>query len=246
MTKNKLTEASTVIILAGGRGTRIAALNPGKPKPMVTVAGEPFLAWVIKRLTREGFTDIILSIGHMADVVTTWLDTRIPSQAPEKIRAHREHQPLGTGGAIAAILPDVSTDYVLILNGDTLLLTDFLPVLTRIESENLDGIIFARSLEDTGRYGRLVFAGGLLRTFEEKKPGPGIINGGVYAFRTGWLRQHLGPGPSSIETDIFPRLLKEGARIGVEITTAPFIDIGTPETLAEASHFILTHKEKFA
>jgi D-glycero-alpha-D-manno-heptose 1-phosphate guanylyltransferase len=177
--------------------------------------------------------------------MSQWLASRRPVHAQEKIRCHMEREPLGTGGAIADALTDVTADYVLILNGDTLLLSEFLPVLKRLAEEKLDGVIIARFLEDTGRYGRLHVEDGLLKTFQEKTSGQGLINGGVYAFRTDWLKKHIGTGVSSIETDVFPKLLKEGAKIGVEVTKAPFIDIGTPETLVEASDFVMTHKDSF-
>ncbi len=241
----ELAQQTTVIILAGGRGTRIAALAPDTPKPMITVAEQPFLEWIIKRLNREHFTQILLSIGYKADVVIKWLESRATSPAGQNLRYHLEQQPLGTGGAIADALTKVHTEYVLVLNGDTLLLTDFLPAMQKLVQGKLDGVIIARSLEDTGRYGRLNASNGLLKEFQEKMPGAGLINGGIYAFRTDWLKQHIGAGISSIEVDIFPRMLREGAKIGVEVTTAPFIDIGTPESLGEASAFVTTHAEYF-
>lgn len=244
MFADQLAKTTTVLMLAGGRGTRIAALTPNTPKPMVLVANEPFIEWIVRRLVREHFTNILLSIGHMADVFTSWMRQREP-RAGEKLRDHIERQPLGTGGAIADALSDVDTDYVLVLNGDTLLLCDFLPAIRRMAADNLDGIIIARSLPDTGRYGRLSVEGGLLKSFDEKKAGQGLINGGAYAFRTEWLRSHIGSGVSSMEVDVFPRLLSLGARIGVEITQAPFIDIGTPETLAETSDFLEKHRDCF-
>ncbi|MDD3371458.1 MAG: sugar phosphate nucleotidyltransferase [Alphaproteobacteria bacterium] len=152
---------------------------------------------------------------------------------------------MGTGGAIAESLADIATDYTLILNGDTLLLSDFSPALARVADANLDGIILARSLEDTGRYGRLSTENGILSRFEEKRPGQGLINGGVYAFRTRWLKDNLGAGVSSFEVDILPRMLANGAKIGVFTTDAPFIDIGTPETLAEAGTFVTNNKGCF-
>lgn len=241
----ELAKDTTVLILAGGRGTRIADLTPNTPKPMVMVAGSPFLEWIIRRLVRENFTNILLSIGHMADVVTQWLTTRKLTSAGEKVAAHTEHTPLGTGGAVADALTKIHTPYILVLNGDTLLLSDFAPALKRMVDEKLDGMIVARHLDDTGRYGRLAALGGILTAFEEKKPGAGLINGGVYVFPTTWLKRHISKGASSIETDVFPRLLREGARIGIEVTHAPFIDIGTPETLAEASTFVKAHKASF-
>jgi len=244
MSDSSLAQSTTAIILAGGRGTRIAALIPNTPKPMVPVAGLPFLEWIFRRLTREKITNIVLSIGYQAEVVTTWLMQR-SAEKGQNIHAHIEAQPLGTGGAVADALQHVDTPYVVILNGDTLLLTDFAPALHRLQSHMLNGVIIARHLDDTGRYGRLEVADGLLKQFQEKQSGAGLINGGVYVFDTDWLKHNIGAGISSIEVDVFPRFLREGARIGIEVTKAPFIDIGTPETLSAAEAFVQEHKNHF-
>ncbi|MDD3371459.1 MAG: NTP transferase domain-containing protein [Alphaproteobacteria bacterium] len=93
MNSGNLTKETTALILAGGKGTRIAALVPNLPKPMVDVAGHPFLEWPLRRLAREGFDDILLSVGHMADAVIGWLQNRVPLSPSQNVRWHREAQP---------------------------------------------------------------------------------------------------------------------------------------------------------
>lgn len=235
----------SVLILAGGKGTRIAALNPHLPKPMVPAAGQPFLEWVLRYLLQQKIQNFVLSIGHMAEVIEEWVPRRT-TVAQETIRFHREATPLGTGGAIADALPHITTPICVVMNGDSLFLADLSPALQRLQAEGLDGILLARIMADTGRYGRLDVQNGMLRGFAEKQPGSGLINGGVYVFRTEWLRKHLPEGVSSLEQDIFPRWLAAGAKIGVAECAAPFIDIGTPETLVQTSNFITEHKDYFA
>ena len=57
------------VVLAGGFGTRVAHLLAGIPKPMVPVAGKPFLEWVVRCLAQQGIRKVILSTGHLAEVV---------------------------------------------------------------------------------------------------------------------------------------------------------------------------------
>ena len=57
------------VVLAGGFGTRIAHLLEGVPKPMVPVGGRPFLEWVVRYLARQGIQKVILSTGHLAEVI---------------------------------------------------------------------------------------------------------------------------------------------------------------------------------
>src|ERR1035438_6482012 len=67
---------TVAVVLAGGFGTRVAHLLPGVPKPMVPVAGKPFLEWVVRFLARQGIPKAILSTGHLADVVEEYFRTQ--------------------------------------------------------------------------------------------------------------------------------------------------------------------------
>jgi len=234
----------SALVLAGGRGTRIASLHPDLPKPMVPVAGHPFLEWFVRRLVNQGFSDILMSTGYRAEVIEAWAKSRTPLGG-EQIRCIAEESAMGTGGAIAYVLPHIRSDITVIMNGDTLFFAELAPGIQRLRDGNLDGVIFARSVEDTSRYGSLEVGMGMLEGFREKQPGQGLINGGILAFKTSWLRQNVPPGVSSFEADILPSVLRKGALIGVNESEAAFIDIGTPKTLGEADLFVATHAKGF-
>lgn len=59
----------TLVILAGGKGTRLGELTQDTPKPMVDIFGKPFLYWLIKHYVEQGFTDIVVSTGYKAEVI---------------------------------------------------------------------------------------------------------------------------------------------------------------------------------
>jgi D-glycero-alpha-D-manno-heptose 1-phosphate guanylyltransferase len=80
-----------------------------------------------------------------------------------------------------------------------------------------------------------------LTAFEEKAPGAGLINAGVYVLRRRLLAGAPRGAALSMETQFLPSLLRDGARIQVLAMNAPFIDIGTPETVDEATAFIERH-----
>jgi D-glycero-alpha-D-manno-heptose 1-phosphate guanylyltransferase len=96
--------------------------------------------------------------------------------------------------------------------------------------------------DDAARYGTLrVDADGRLRAFEEKRPGAGLVNAGVYLLKAR-LRSALPPDrPLSLETDVLPRWAADGAAIHVRACRAPFLDIGTPDTLDAAAAFLAAH-----
>lgn len=103
------------VIMAGGKGTRIAALNAEVPKPMISIGGMPILEHQFRCLARQGCTEIILVVGHM------WEQIQAYFQTGERLGVHIsyiiEDAPLGTAGALY-YLKDSITDDFLLINGD--------------------------------------------------------------------------------------------------------------------------------
>lgn len=229
----------STLVLVGGRGTRIASLHPECPKPMIPVKGRPFLDWFTASLCAQGLQNFLFATGHMAQSIENWAALPWPGITRQ---CHRETTPLGTGGAILNALP-LCDEWILILNGDCLLATDITAMLARRTCTETDGFIVGVWMEDTSRYGSLITEGNRLTAFREKQPGKGLINAGIYLLRKQTLQSIPWQGQAlSMETDIMPALLKAGAHIHVHaVDKAPFIDIGTPETLAEAETFIEAH-----
>ena len=106
------------VILLGGKGTRIAERFPDRPKCLVPVAGRPFLEWQFDWLKQNGVVRILLAAGHMADVLEAYLAAREPGGL--EIVLSREPRPLGTGGALKFVEPQLASDPVLVVNGDSL------------------------------------------------------------------------------------------------------------------------------
>ena len=62
------------VIMAGGKGTRIASVNAVVPKPMIEIDGKPILQYQIECLARQGITDIVLVVGYMGDIIEKYFD----------------------------------------------------------------------------------------------------------------------------------------------------------------------------
>lgn len=229
----------TALILAGGKGTRLQGMFPDTPKPMIPVAGKPFLYWLTRLIASHGPKHFVYSTGHLSQQVELWAqDDSMPDLQRECVR---EEEPLGTAGGLFNCL-DRCGEWTLVANGDGLV-TRGLDELLSLKSSGADGGLLGVEVDDTARYGSLQVApDGRLTGFREKEPGRGLINGGVYLFRTEMLRRFKRPGALSIETDLFPELLAAGARLQVVAADqAPFIDIGTPETIVQAESFVRQH-----
>ena len=227
------------VVLAGGFGTRIKHLLPDVPKPMAEVAQKPFLGWVLTYLQRQGIEKALLSTGHLAEIIAEYAKMR-PILDLE-LHCYPETSPLGTaGGFINAVKQSEQKPKAwLVLNCDSLIVTPLAPLNKYLEDESVDGVILGVSVPDASRFGSLVYdEQKTLLQFAEKQSGAGVINGGVYLLRHRLVQQFPTNFPLSFEYDIFPSLLQQKICLKVHPVTAPFLDIGTPDSLAQAESFI--------
>lgn len=237
------------IVLAGGQGTRIRHLLDGRPKPLADVAGRPFLEWVLRYLRAQGLRHVVLSAGYAADQIDTFAGAKhVPGL---RLGTATEIEPLGTGGGLlhAWRTGAPQAPSILALNGDSLALAPLAPLYDALEY-GVDGAILGVRVPDGSRYGALqIDDNGVLQGFAEKKSvqHPGLVNAGVYLFRPETLQELSSmPVPLSIETQGFPALIASGHRLRVIASDAPFLDIGTPASLAQADAFIRDNPDWFA
>ncbi len=118
------------VIMAGGRGTRISAIAPDIPKPMIKIAGVPVLEREIESLKEQGFDDLILTVGYLGSVIQNYFgDGSGVSPATGKpfgvkIKYFVEDTPLGNAGALFRIKDELTEDFLL-LNADAVFDVDF-------------------------------------------------------------------------------------------------------------------------
>lgn len=110
-----------VVIMAGGKGTRIASVKSDVPKPMLDICGKPILEWQIENLKDYGLTDITLVIGYLGHVIKDYFGDG--SSYGVKISYFEELEPLGTAGALFK-MPELTEDFLLMC-GDVILDVDF-------------------------------------------------------------------------------------------------------------------------
>lgn len=232
------------VILAGGFGTRLKGLLGDLPKPMALVKGRPFLEWIVHWLKVQGVHDVIISTGYRAEEVKRHFSkTSIPKM---KVCCVTEPEPMGTGGGLAysAAASGSKPPAWLVLNGDSLLFVNLANLVTILG--NADGVIMTRNVPDTSRYGSVRIDGtGRITAFEEKQPGSGHVNAGIYLLRNEVLRDFPEHYPLSLECEVFPSLLRRDGGLRAHQVEAPFLDIGTPETLLQAEAFIEENQARF-
>jgi D-glycero-D-manno-heptose 1,7-bisphosphate phosphatase len=222
-------------ILTGGLGTRLGELTASTPKPLLACGDRPFLAWLLRELSRFGIEEVILLTGHLGDAVETMLPL-ITANLPKPLRVvcSREQQPAGTGGALFHAREHLAERF-LVCNGDSWfdfnlarLLADALQ-----DAEETIGRIALRRLDDATRYGVVEMDGDCITSFRERdqRSQPGIINAGVYLFDYRVL-DTVAPN-CSLERDVMPALASRGTLRGT-VADGYFIDIGIPADLTRA------------
>ena len=234
------------VILLGGKGTRLAAQFPDRPKCLVPVAGRPFLEWQFEWLKRNGIVRILLAAGHLADVLDRYLAAR-PADGLD-IALSREPAPLGTGGALKFVEPRLASDPVLVFNGDSLTPRLNFSTLWKtghgffhtVEKKFPHcGKILVTPIENAGRYGTVESdPDGYVTAFREKADrAAGFVNAGIYLLPRDIIAGIPAGQAVSIETEIFPALAARRHLVAIPIPP-PLLDMGTPDGLAAMEKFL--------
>lgn len=225
MSAPKTTQA---VILAGGRGTRLGPLTQCVPKPMLAVAGKPFVEHLIIRLRAFGIKRILFFLGFRAEKFMSYFGTG----ANWGVELHYivEERLMGTGGGLTTHHALLDPSFF-VLNGDTFCQVDYLKMSEAGAISGCDAYMASAHVPDIRRYGSLQVEGNFVVAFEEKAAtaAPGHINAGVL-----WMRRRAILGypskPCSLERDILPDLARNRT-LGLWKTPGLFIDIGIPEDL---------------
>ncbi len=230
-------------VLCGGHGTRLRSVLVDRPKSMALISGTPFLQLLLDKLRSQGVDDVILGTGYMAEKIERYFGCR--NKVAMRIHYSREHDPLGTGGALK-LAEQLISDPVLVLNGDSYVEWDLVPMLDLFTAKDADLVIVVQGVADVTRYGSVtVGQDGRVAQFVEKgaAAGPGLINAGVYLLRKQIVRDLPAGRAISLEREIFPRLLKR--RVYGLISTGLFIDIGIPDDFKRAQTLLASRVGSF-
>jgi len=222
-----------VLVIAGGLGTRIKSVLGDAPKLLAPIGGRPYLAYLLAWLRSFGAQRIVLGLGHRAQAVIDFLDRNKSSYADLTLIAETEPQPLGTAGAIRFARPNLCTDPVLVMNGDSFADADLCAFVAHHRRAKAKATLLCVEVDDAGRYGRIELDGdGRIRRFIEKDPnyhGSSPVSAGLYLLSAALLDEIAAGHAVSLEHDVFARA--PSGSLDAYAGRFAFIDIGTPESL---------------
>jgi len=224
------------VILVGGQGTRLRPLTVSTPKPMLPTAGHPFLSHLLARIAKAGMRHVVLGTSYKAEVFEEYFGDG--SELGLEIEYVVEEEALGTGGAIRNVYDRLRYDTAMVFNGDVLSGADLGAILnTHIEGD-ADVTLHLVRVPDPRAFGSVpTDAEGRVLEFLEKTEDPPTdqINAGCYVFKREVIAGIDAGRVISVEREVFPGLLSDGAQVLGHVDSSYWRDMGRPSDFVQGS-----------
>ena len=229
------------IILAGGKGTRLAPYTTVLPKPLMPIGEMPILEIVIRQLALHEFRDLTLAVGYLAELLMAYCGDG--SKFGVDIQYSREEQPLGTAGPIS-LVPDLN-DTFLVMNGDLLTTIDYRDMLRYHRARGALATIacFQRDVKiDLGVIE--VDQNNWVSNYIEKPTYHYSVSMGIYLFEPAVLN-YIPKNQRLDLPDLVKLLMKDGKQVNVYKFDGYWLDIGRHDDYEKAMEEFSTNRQHF-
>jgi dTDP-glucose pyrophosphorylase len=221
-----------MVIMAGGKGTRLRPHTENCPKPMLHISGKPMLERIIERAKVEGFNHFVLAVNYLSHMIEDYFGNG--DSLGIKIDYLRERAPLGTAGALSLLNP-IPEQTIVVTNGDLITDIQYGEILDFHLRHNAAATMAVRMHEWQHPFGVVQTQGIQIVGFEEKPIARTHINAGVYALHPKALSELTQDAYCDMPT-LFERLQNKS-----ELTVAypmhePWLDVGRPDDLLRANN----------
>jgi D-glycero-D-manno-heptose 1,7-bisphosphate phosphatase len=227
------------VILAGGKGSRLGSIVSDTPKPMLSVAGNPFIFYIIRQLASYSIKEINILTGYKSQVFDDYIKNFKFQNI--KINLIKEEFPLGTGGALKSFFKNNhDNERFLVMNGDAFIDVDLTSVVTDFKSDYDIDIIGTEVPFEENRYGEVICEENKVIEFKEKdsQSQSNLINSGIYIFNNTFSIRFFKEDIFSLEELFFPKQVKD-SKLGIKVLQNKFfLDIGLPDTFELSQHTI--------
>ena len=219
-----------MVVMAGGRGTRLLPHTENCPKPMLDVGGKPMLEHIIERAKSDGFYNFIISLHYLGSLVEGHFGNG--SRWDVNIEYLHEESPLGTAGCLSIMQRQPTLPFI-VTNGDVLTDIHYNDILDFHLRHNATATMAVRQHEIQNQFGTVKIKGIEIEEFEEKPVYRSHINAGIYVLNPEALYQLKGNVHCDMPT-LFNRIKQNLGLTIVYPMHEPWLDIGEPDDLAEA------------
>lgn len=221
---------NTMIIMAGGKGTRLHPQTEKCPKPLLLIAGKPILQHIIERAKAEGITNFILAIYYLGQMIEDYFGNG--NKFGVKIEYIREEIPLGTAGALSLLTTPLSEAF-LVTNGDVLTDIRYGGILDFHQAKQCKATMAIRPHDYQNPFGVVQINGFEITSYEEKPIFRNYINTGVYVLDPSCLKLLKRSQPCDMPA-LFEIMLKNTERVGAYPVHECWLDVGSPADYQEA------------
>ena len=230
-----------ICILAGGVGSRLGESVAQTPKPLLEVAGKPFMAHQLDLLRAHGARQVVVSTGYLGEQFERVLGSG-SEFAMEISYCHDGEVPLGTGGAVRAALPLLGERF-LVLYGDTYLRVDYADVQRSFLASGKSGLLTVLRNQDAWDKSNTRVEGGLVTAYDKRDPHPDMkwIDYGLCAL-SAQAFSHVTAERFDLG-DLYSELSCQKELTAYTVTKR-FYEIGTPEGFRQTEHFLLGQRRE--
>ncbi len=222
--------SNPVIIMAGGKGERLAELTRDTPKPMLKVGSRPILDTIVTNMSGQGFRNFWLAVNYKAEQIETHFGDG--SAAGLNIRYLRESKPLGTCGALS-LLPTPSEPFV-VTNGDVLAQADYSHVLDSHLQSDAQATVVVRDYQMQVPFGVVNAEGAAVVRIDEKPTQSYTISAGAYVLSPEAL--DLVPADTFYDMPaLLADMIRKGLKVRLQRAEGYWMDIGRPPDYAQAN-----------
>ena len=229
-----------MVIMAGGKGTRLHPQTENCPKPLLPVAGKPILEHIINRAKVQGFSHFILAIHHLGHMIEEYFGNG--EAFGVKIEYLREESPLGTGGALSLLDPLPSSAFV-VTNGDVLTDINYGDLLEFHSQHKAMATMAIRVHEWQNPFGVVKTKGVEIIGYEEKPLSQTYINAGVYVIEPHAISLMSRSAPCDMPT-LFSMVQEQNMRTVAYPIHERWLDVGRPDDLLTATADSKTRSQK--
>jgi len=222
------------VILAGGEGTRLRPYTTVLPKPLMPIGDRPVLDIVVRQLKASAFEQITIATGYLAELIEAFFRDGESYGIP--IDYFREHEPLGTVGALA-LIDGLANEDILVMNGDVLTDIDYGALLEQHKASDAAATIATKTRDVQISLGVLRFGEQddptKLTGYDEKPSIEYTASMGVYCFAPRALA-HIEPGKRLDFPDLILRLIAAGETVRAWPSDDYWLDIGRHDDYEQA------------
>lgn len=222
--------SNRMVIMAGGKGTRLRPHTENCPKPMLEVGGKPMLEHIIERARADGFQNFSISLHYLGSMIEEHFGDG--SKWEVNIEYLREESPLGTAGCLS-IIPKLPDAPFIVTNGDVLTDIHYKDILDFHVRYSATATMATRQHEIQNQFGVVKTKGIEIEGFEEKPIYHSHINAGIYVLNPEALH-YLSANQHCDMPTLFERIKQNVGRTIVYPMHEPWLDIGRPDDLIEA------------